>query len=59
MDTSIPALYAMLVLDHVKAERRLPNVIRTDNGPEFADRTMQTWAAKNGVERCCIQAGSR
>jgi hypothetical protein len=38
------------VLDQVKAERGLPQVIRTDNGPEFAGRTMQTWAAKNGVE---------
>lgn len=36
--------------DQVKAERRL---VRTDNRPEFAGRTMQTWAAINGV----IQAG--
>jgi len=35
-DTSIPALYVTRVLDQVSAERGLPKVIRTDNGPEFA-----------------------
>ncbi|MHB1268625.1 MAG: integrase core domain-containing protein [Acidithiobacillus ferriphilus] len=57
VDTSIPALYVTRVLDQVKAERGLPKVIRTDNGPEFAGRTMQTWAAKNGVELRFIQPG--
>jgi putative transposase len=56
-DTSIPALYVTRVLDQVKAERGLPKVIRTDNGPEFAGRTMQTWAAKNKVELRFIQPG--
>ena len=45
------------MLDQVKAERGLPKVIRTDNGPEFAGRTMQTWAARNGVELRFIQPG--
>ncbi|WP_093166912.1 integrase core domain-containing protein [Variovorax sp. YR216] len=54
---SIPALYVTCVLDQVKAERGLPKVIRTDNGPEFAGRTMQAWAAKNGVELRFIQPG--
>lgn len=57
VDTSIPALYVTRVLDQVKAERGLPKVIRADNGPEFAGRTMQTWAAKNGVELHFIQPG--
>ncbi|MGE4049452.1 MAG: IS3 family transposase [Piscinibacter sp.] len=57
VDTSIPALYVTRVLDQVKAERGLPKVIRTDNGPEFAGRTMQTWAARNGVELRFIQPG--
>lgn len=46
-----------MLLDQVKAERGLPKVIRTDNGPEFAGRTMQTWAASNGVELRFIQPG--
>ena len=45
------------MLDQVKAERGLPKVIRTDNGPEFAGRTMQTWAATSGVEPRFIQRG--
>ena len=57
VDTSIPALYVTRLLDQVKAERGLPKVIRTDNGPEFAGRTMQTWAARNGVELRFIQPG--
>jgi putative transposase len=57
VDTSIPALYVTRVLDQGKAERGLPKVIRTDNGPEFAGRTMQTWAARNGVELRFIQPG--
>ena len=56
-DTSIPALYVTRVLDQIKAERGLPKAIRTDNGPEFAGRTMQNWAAKNGVELRFIQPG--
>jgi putative transposase len=57
VDTSIPALYVTRVLDQAKAERGLPQVIRTDNGPEFAGRTMQDWAACNGVELRFIQPG--
>jgi putative transposase len=57
VDTSIPTLYVTRVLDQVTAERGLPKVIRTDNGPEFAGRTMQTWAASNGVELRFIQPG--
>lgn len=57
VDTSIPALYVTRLLDQVKIERGLPKVIRTDNGPEFAGRTMQTWAANNGVELRFIQPG--
>jgi transposase InsO family protein len=45
-DTSIPALYVTRVLDQARTERGLPRVIRTDNGPEFAGRTMQGWAAQ-------------
>ena len=60
VDTSIAALYVTRVLDQVKAERGLPKVIRTDNGPEFAGRTMQpgprrtasSCASSNRVSPC-------
>lgn len=57
VDTSMPALYVTRVLDQIKAGRGLPKTIRTDNGPEFAGRTMQAWAARNGVELRFIQPG--
>jgi putative transposase len=57
VDTSIPALYVPRILDHVNAERGLRKVIRTDNGPEFAGRAMQQWAARNGVELRFMQPG--
>ena len=44
-DTSIPALYVTRLLDQAKAERGLPKVIRTDNGPEFAGRIMRRCSA--------------
>ena len=56
-DTSIPALYVTRVLDQVKADRGLPKVIRTDNGPEFAGHKMLDWAVRNGVELRFIQPG--
>lgn len=42
VDRSNPPLYVARVLDQVKAERRLLKAIRTDNGQEFAGRTMRT-----------------
>ena len=56
-DTSIPAAYVVRTLDRLKAERGLPKVIRTDNGPEFSGRVMQDWAARSGVELRFIQPG--
>lgn len=56
-DTSMPAAYVARVLDQMKVERGLPKMIRTDNGPEFAGRVMQDWAARNGVEWRFIQPG--
>jgi transposase InsO family protein len=54
-DTSMPALYVTRLLNQARAERDLHKVIRTDNGPEFAGRTMQSWAAANDVELRFIQ----
>jgi putative transposase len=57
VDTSIPALYVTRVLDQAKLDSGLPRAIRTDNGPEFAGRTMQDWAAGNRAELRFIQPG--
>lgn len=56
-DTSIPALYVTRMLDQAIDKRGQPKVLRTDNGPEFAGRTMQAWAVGKGIEHRFIQPG--
>jgi putative transposase len=56
-DTSIPALYLTRLLDEAIGQRGPPKVIRSDNGPEFAGRTMQAWVAQRGIEHRFIQPG--
>jgi transposase InsO family protein len=52
VDTPIPAQF-----DQIRAQRGLLQVIRSDNGPKFAGRTMQAWAARNGVQLRFIELG--
>lgn len=44
-------------LDKVIQWRGKPKYIRCDNGPEFISKTLQTWAAKNGIELKFIKPG--
>ncbi len=45
------------VLERLAATRGLPQVLRTDNGPEFCGRAMLTWAHERGVTLRLIDAG--
>jgi putative transposase len=45
------------ILDRLAAERGLPQVIRTDNGPEFTGRAMLTWAHERGITLRLIEPG--
>ena len=45
------------VLDQLAASRGLPQVLRTDNGPEFCGRAMLTWAHERGLTLRLIQPG--
>lgn len=56
-DTFIRALYVTRILDEAISQRGLPKVIRSDNGPEFAGRIMQAWAAQRGIEHRFIKPG--
>ncbi len=56
-DSSIPARYVTRLLDEVIARRGKPKAIRSDNGPEFAGRVMQAWAAERSIEHGFIQPG--
>ncbi len=45
------------ILDQVCSQRGRPAVIRTDNGPEFTDSALLTWAHRNGVTLRLIEPG--
>jgi len=45
VDTSLPAARVIRVLEQVAGERGYPQVIRSDNGPEFLARALAAWTA--------------
>ena len=45
------------MLEQLAASRGLPQVLRTDNGPEFCGRAMLTWAHERGVTLRLIEPG--
>ena len=57
VDHGISGEYVAGVLDRVGQFRGLPEVIRTDQGPEFTGRALDQWAYRNGVTLRLIQAG--
>ena len=57
VDTSLPSMRVTRVLDRLADERGLPEVITVDNGPEFAGKTLDTWAYAQGVRLHFIDPG--
>ena len=57
VDTSLPSARLVRVLEQLKAERGLPDVLRTDNGPEFLGEVFTQWCADNGVLIDYIEPG--
>lgn len=57
VDHAMSGQYVTRVLDRISLERGLPQVIRTDNGPEFISRAMLTWAHQRGVTLRHIEPG--
>ena len=45
------------VLEQLAASRGLPQILRTDNGPEFCGRAMLTWAHERGLTLRLITPG--
>src|SRR5687767_5047209 len=45
------------VLEQLAISRGLPQVLRTDNGPEFCGRAMLTWAHERGLTLRLIEPG--
>ena len=57
VDTSLPGLRVVQVLERAAQERGLPEVIQVDNGPEFISRAVDQWAYANGVTLHFIDPG--
>jgi transposase InsO family protein len=53
---SIPR-FLVRVFEQIKAERVLPDLLRTDNGPEFLGEAFAEWARQNGMAIRYIQPG--
>ena len=45
VDTSLPSLRVIRVLDRLIAERGCPANIRCDNGPEFISHKLEEWCS--------------
>ncbi len=57
VDTSIGGRRVARFLDELGARHGLPEVIVSDNGPEFTSRAMHEWARRNGVRLHFIEPG--
>jgi len=57
VDTSIPGARVVRVLERLRDQRRLPEILVTDNGPEFAGQALDVWAYQQGVKLRFIEPG--
>lgn len=57
VDTSINSSRPIRVFEQVKRGHGLPQVLRSDNGPEFLGEAFTQWAKTNGVAIQYIQPG--
>ena len=57
IDTSLPSERLVRVFEQLKRERGRPDILRTDNGPEFLGEVFVSWCRKNGVMLDYIEPG--
>jgi putative transposase len=57
VDTSMPSLRVIRVLEKLVAAHGKPAAIRSDNGPEFISHKLQDWCADKGITLYHIQPG--
>lgn len=57
VDTSLTSTRLVRVFEQIKREHGLPQVLRTDNGPEFLGEIFVAWAKANGMVIRYIQPG--
>ena len=57
IDTSLTSLRLIRVFEQLKEERGLPDILRTDNGPEFLGLEFTGWCETNGIFIDYIEPG--
>lgn len=57
VDTSLPALRVIRVLEKLELLRGLPQMIRVDNGPEFISDKLDLWCRTKNIQLAFIQPG--
>jgi putative transposase len=57
VDTSLPGLRVVRVLERLRERRGTPAVIQVDNGTEFTSRVVDQWADQNHVALHFIERG--
>jgi putative transposase len=57
IDSTLPSRRVIAVLERLADERGLPEVLKTDNGPEFSSLIMRAWSAQRGVRQHFIDPG--
>lgn len=57
VDTSITSARLVRIFERIAQERALPQVLRTDNGPEFLGEAFVQWAKAHGMAIQYIQPG--
>jgi putative transposase len=57
IDTSITSPRLVRVFEQLRRQRGLPQVLRTDNGPEFLGETFTSWAKESGMAIRYIEPG--
>jgi len=57
VDFGISGEYVTRLLDRAAVFRGYPDMVRTDNGPEFTSRVFMAWAQTRGIRHILIQPG--
>jgi putative transposase len=57
VDTSITGARVVRVMERLREQHGLPQILVTDHGPEFAGRTLDVWAYEQGVKLHFIEPG--
>ena len=57
VDSTLPSRRVISVLERIAAERGFPEVLKTDNGPEFSSLITRKWAAEHGIRQHFIDPG--